>query len=90
MGLIKKNYCKRQKIDIIIAVAKKKLLNNILKMNNARKKYEKLPEEEKEVKREYGKNRYKKNKKKNKTKTTKKQTNKQKNKQAEIYIFCII
>ena len=48
MGLIKKNYCKRQKIDIIIVVAKKKLLNNILKMKNARNKYEKLPEEEKE------------------------------------------
>ena len=78
MGLIKKNYCKRQKIDIIIAVAKKKLLNNILKMKNARNKYEKLPEEEKEVKREYGKNRYKKNEKK-KTKQ-KQQKNKQTNK----------
>ena len=29
-----KNYCKKQKIDIIIVVVKKKLLNNIFKMNN--------------------------------------------------------
>ena len=75
MGLIKKNYCKRQKIDIIIVVAKKKLLNNILKMKNARNKYEKLPEEEKE----------KENMEKIDIKKMKK-----KNKQAEIYIFCII
>ena len=87
MGLIKKNYCKRQKIDIIIVVAKKKLLNNILKMKNARNKYEKLPEEEKEVKREYGKNRYKKNEKKQQQKNKQKT---QKSKQAKIYIFCII
>ena len=87
MGLIKKNYCKRQKIDIIIVVAKKKLLNNILKIQNARNKYENLPEEEKEVKREYGKNRYKKNEKKQQQKNKQKT---QKNKQAKIYIFCII
>ena len=43
-------------------------------MKNARNKYEKLPEEEKEVKREYGKNRYKKNEKTKQNKQTKKQT----------------
>ena len=42
-------------------------------MKNARNKYENLPEEEKEVKTEYGKNRWK-----WKTTTTKKQTKKTK------------
>ena len=57
-------------------------------MKNARNKYENLPEE-KEVKREYGKNRCKKNEKKKQQKKPNKQKN-HKNKQAKIYIFCII
>ena len=53
----------KENINIVAVVVREKLLNIILKIGRnlkkkARKKYKDLPEEEKESKREYGRNRY--------------------------------
>ena len=39
ISLINKNYCKKQQIDIIIVVVKKKLLSIIFKIIKFKKKY---------------------------------------------------